>query len=74
MEDALVLARTSSSVVVVHRKATFRASKVMAERVLAHPKISVRWNSEVRRFVGGGAGGGLKHAVIFDGEVRSRGG
>lgn len=52
MEDALVLARTSSSVVVVHRRDSFRASHVLAERVLNHPKIKVLWNTEVASFAG----------------------
>jgi len=52
MEDALVLARTSKSVTVIHRRDKFRASKVLAERVLAHGKITVRWDSEVAAFEG----------------------
>eukprot|EP01043_Picozoa_sp_COSAG02_P055415 COSAG02_NODE_6419_length_3585_cov_14.067986_2_plen_224_part_00 len=52
MEDALVLARTSSSVTVIHRRDSFRASKVLADRVLTHPKINVVWNSVVEEFVG----------------------
>jgi len=52
MEDALVLARTSRSVTVVHRRDAFRASRAMAERVLQHPKISVRWNATVEKFEG----------------------
>jgi thioredoxin reductase (NADPH) len=52
MEDALVLARTSSSVTVVHRRSSFRASHVLAERVLHHDKIKVLWNSEVVAFEG----------------------
>jgi cation diffusion facilitator CzcD-associated flavoprotein CzcO len=52
MEDALVLARTSKSVTVIHRRDKFRASKVLAGRVLSHPKISVRWDSEVVAFEG----------------------
>merc|ERR1712146_648708 len=52
MEDALVLARTSSSVTVVHRRDSFRASKILAERVLAHPKIEVIWNTVVEKFTG----------------------
>merc|ERR1712160_43625 len=52
MEDALVLARTSSTVTVIHRRDTFRASHVLATRVLEHPKITVRWNSTVENFGG----------------------
>jgi thioredoxin reductase (NADPH) len=52
MEDALVLARTSASVVVVHRGESFRASKILQDRVLSHPKISVAWNSKVEAFEG----------------------
>jgi len=52
MEDALVLARTSKSVTVIHRRDKFRASKVLAERVLAHDKIRVRWDTEVAAFEG----------------------
>merc|ERR1712196_247447 len=52
MEDALVLARTSSSVTVIHRRDSFRASKILQERVLQNPKISVLWNSVVTSFKG----------------------
>ena len=52
MEDALVLARTSAKVTVVHRRDAFRASKAMATRVLEHPKIEVRWNATVASFSG----------------------
>ncbi len=47
MEDALYLARMASHVTVIHRRDAFRASKVMTERVLAHPAITVAWNSVV---------------------------
>lgn len=52
MEEALVLARTSRKVTVVHRRDQFRASKVLADRVLAHPTIHVIWNATVTRVVG----------------------
>jgi thioredoxin reductase (NADPH) len=52
MEDALVLARTSRSVTVVHRRDQFRASKVLANRVLDHPLITVVWNVVVQEILG----------------------
>jgi thioredoxin reductase (NADPH) len=52
MEDALVLARTSKRVTVVHRRDRFRASKVLSDRVLNHPLISVVWNTTLQEIVG----------------------
>lgn len=52
MEEALFLTRFASKVTVIHRRGEFRASKIMAQRVLDHPKIEVAWNSEVVGLVG----------------------
>ena len=47
MEDALYLSRIAAHVTVVHRRDAFRASKIMADRVLSAPNIDVAWNSTV---------------------------
>jgi len=53
MEEAMYLTKFGSEVVIIHRRDSFRASKVMANRVLAHPKIRVLWNTEVVDVLGG---------------------
>jgi thioredoxin reductase (NADPH) len=46
-EEALYLTRFGSEIFLVHRRDRLRASKIMAERTLAHPKIKPIWDSAI---------------------------
>jgi thioredoxin reductase (NADPH) len=52
LEEATFLTRFATDVVVVHRRDQFRASKIMQQRALDNPKISVEWNKEVLDVLG----------------------
>ena len=52
MEEASYLAKFASTVYLVHRRGEFRASKIMAQRVIENPKISVKWFSGVEEVLG----------------------
>ena len=50
-EESLFLTRFASKVYLIHRRDKLRASKIMADRVLAHKKIEPIWNTVVTRFI-----------------------
>lgn len=52
MEEATYLAKIVDKVTLLHRRDSLRASKIMQDRVLNNPKISVMWNSVVEEVVG----------------------
>ena len=54
VEEALYLAGLASKVTVIHRRDTFRAEKILQDRLFAHPKIEVVWNHTVEDIDGGG--------------------
>lgn len=71
MEEAQFLTRFASKVYVIHRRDHFRASKIMADRVLKHPKIEVLWNTEVTEVLGDGKGmNGAMIKNLVDGSTK----
>ena len=52
MEEASYLTKFASTVYLVHRRGEFRASKIMAQRVLENPKITVKWFTGVDEVLG----------------------
>jgi thioredoxin reductase (NADPH) len=52
MEEANFLTRFAKKVYLIHRRDSFRASKIMVDKALKNPKIEVIWNSTVEEIVG----------------------
>ena len=52
VEEALFLTNFASEVVVVHRRNEFRAERILQNRLFAHPKIKVMWDSALEDVVG----------------------
>lgn len=67
MEEALFLTKFAKTVTVVHRRDALRASKIMADRALAHEKINFIWNSGVEDVLGQDKVTGLRLKNLVDG-------
>ncbi len=52
VEEALFLTNFASKVTVIHRRSEFRAERILQERLFRHPKIEVRWNTELADITG----------------------
>jgi thioredoxin reductase (NADPH) len=72
MEEANFLTRFASKVVVIHRRAELRASKIMIERAMANPKIEFIWNTEVTDVLGAEKVSGLALKNLVTGETSEK--
>jgi len=68
MEEANFLTRFAEKVILVHRRDSLRASKIMADRAKANPKIEFLWNTEVIDVLGDEKVTGLKIKSTVDGK------
>ena len=54
VEEALYLTNHSQDVTLIHRRDSFRAEKILQDRLFANPHIKVVWDSEIIEFISGG--------------------
>jgi thioredoxin reductase (NADPH) len=72
MEEATFLTKFAETVTIIHRRDEFRASRIMAERALANPKIKVLWNTVVEEILGDdGVVSGVRVREVPTGDVRT---
>ena len=72
VEEATFLTKFASKVVLIHRRDSLRASKIMAERAFANPKIEMLWNTEVTDVLGAEKVEALELRNTVTGEVSKR--
>ena len=69
MEESLYLTKFAKEVLLIHRRDEFRASKIMADRVLHHPKIKPVWNTRVTEVLGTANITGVRVENTVTGEI-----
>jgi thioredoxin reductase (NADPH) len=72
VEEATFLTKFASKVVLIHRRDSLRASKIMAERALSNPKIEMLWNTEVIDVLGAEKVEALSLKNTVTGEISKR--
>jgi thioredoxin reductase (NADPH) len=65
VEEALYLTNHSDDVTLIHRRDELRSEKILEERLMKNPKISVLWNTTVESFEAGESGA-LHHLALKD--------
>jgi thioredoxin reductase (NADPH) len=69
VEEATFLTKFASKVILIHRRDTLRASKIMQDRALDNPKIEIMWNTVVEDLVGDTKLEGAVVRNVISGEV-----
>ena len=76
VEEALFLTNFASKVTVVHRRDSFRAEKILQDRLFKHPKVEILWNTVLEEVIGeenpapGVTGARLKNVETGEEETR----
>ena len=66
LEEALYLSNLASHVTVIHRRDDFRGERILRERLLAKPNVTIAWNREVADILGAEAPGGVTGLKLRD--------
>jgi thioredoxin reductase (NADPH) len=64
VEEALYLANLASKVTVVHRRDSFRAERILQDRLFAHPKVEVIWDHAIDEILGTTSPPGVSHVRL----------
>ena len=72
MEEALFLTKFASKVILIHRRDTLRAEKILQERLFQNKKVEIIWNNKVVEFVGDTNPQTLKSIVIENTQNNSK--
>jgi thioredoxin reductase (NADPH) len=66
VEEALFLTNFAKKVIVIHRRSEFRAERILQKRLFSHPKIEVRWNTELAEVTGSDMPPSVNGVVLRD--------
>ncbi len=72
VEEATFLTKYGSRVFIVHRREELRASRIMAERAIKHPKIEILWNSAIEKVMGDTIVKRIRLKNLITGQIEER--
>ena len=66
VEEALYLSGIAATVTLIHRRQSFRAERILIDRLRARPNVSVHWNTIVENILGNGMPKAVTHVILRD--------